>query len=186
MGEDGRILCHQIGECGICDRRIDRPLAEGTCGKCIECGGDGGSGGSADGGNTPTPDTAPNVVLESFPTWKGTGSATVRIDLDHEDFEGLFLDGNAVDTANYTVTAGSTVITLNEDYLKSLGNGTHNFTATFAGGEVVNIPLTVNVASGGSGSGIDSNPKTGVALVVIPTMIAGGAMLIARSARKRK
>jgi hypothetical protein len=131
--------------------------------------------------NAPSPNSDPRI-LDSFPTWRGTGSATVRIDLDHEDFEGLFLNGNAVDTANYTVTAGSTVITLNEDYLKSLGNGTHNFTATFAGGEVVNIPLTVNVASTGSGN-VDGNPKTGVALVVMPTLIAGVAVVIAK---KRK
>jgi hypothetical protein len=143
--------------------------------------------------DTPAPDNAtvppanntstPFVVLNAFPTWRGTGSATVRIDLDHEDFEGLFLNGNAVAAANYTVTAGSTVITLGEDYLKSLGNGTHNFTATFAGGETVNIPLTVNVASSGTGSGTDGNPSTGVVFAIVPVLVAGAAAVIAK---KRK
>jgi hypothetical protein len=84
------------------------------------------------------------------------------------------------------VAAGSTIITLNEAYLNSLGNGTHNFTANFAGGVEVDIPLTVNVVGGGTGSGADGNPQTGVTLVIVPILLsglAGGTALVARKRR---
>lgn len=41
-------------------------------------------------------------------------------------FTGILVDGKAVDPAVYTAKAGSTIVTLNADYLKTLDNGEHS------------------------------------------------------------
>lgn len=42
-------------------------------------------------------------------------------------FAGVRVDGEMVDAGDYTAAAGSTVITLKADYLKTLNNGAHSF-----------------------------------------------------------
>jgi hypothetical protein len=125
--------------------------------------------------STPPPDETTSEIPSAFPTWSGSGSAAVRIARGFTDFSGLYLDGSAVDAANYTAAAGSTIITLNEAYLRTLGNGTHAFEARFGYSGAVNIPLTVNVA--------DENEETGVTMVTFPILLAGAAIA---AARKRK
>jgi hypothetical protein len=43
-----------------------------------------------------------------------------------KNFDSIKIDGEIVDTSNYTVTEGSTIITLTEDYVLSLEFGRHN------------------------------------------------------------
>jgi hypothetical protein len=122
-------------------------------------------------------------VLEAFGTWTGSGSIRVRIDADHEDFEKLVLGANTIANTHYTVTKGSTVITLNEAYLKSLSNGTHNFVAEFKDGFTANIPLIVNSSTARPP---DSNPRTGITVAFVPVAIAAAATIAATRRRKRK
>ena len=46
----------------------------------------------------------------------------------------MFVDNKKVSKSNYKSEEGSTVITLNEDYLKSLSNGNHTLTVYFNDG----------------------------------------------------
>lgn len=48
-----------------------------------------------------------------------------------EKFVGIEVDGKSVDTANYTVKAGSTVITLNSEYLAGLTVGKHTLSVIY-------------------------------------------------------
>jgi len=72
----------------------------------------------------------------TFETWTGSGSTSVTmLWIDHTRFLNLF-DYNrdeAVDPGNYTVTGtdDTTVITLKEEYLKTLTNGEYSFRADF-------------------------------------------------------
>ena len=97
-------------------------------------GGGGGGGGDGDGGIS---------VLSHFGTWTGSGTSTARVDEDHSKFVRLLLNGNVVASSNYTVTAGSTIITLNESYLRNFANGTYNFRAEFTDG-FANLRLIVS------------------------------------------
>jgi hypothetical protein len=97
-------------------------------------------------------------VIEKPAPWTGSGTVTARIDADYEKFVRLLYQGVAVDTDSYTVSEGSTVITFAEDYLKTLENGTHTFTAEFTDGVSAPITLTVNVGSSGGGSGGSGEP----------------------------
>jgi hypothetical protein len=99
---------------------------------------------------------APTVyrVLAHFGTWTGEGAAAAKIDADHAKFTHLALRDAAVDPSHYSVEAGSTVITLDERYLKTLPNGTHTFTAHYSDGHSESITLTADRRAG-------SVPSTG-------------------------
>lgn len=74
------------------------------------------------------------VVLAPFATFTGQGDLRAIIDGDHRQFVSLSLDGEAVDPSSYTVTGGSTVVTLKESYLQTLARGTYLFRARFTAG----------------------------------------------------
>jgi hypothetical protein len=99
-------------------------------------------------------------VVAHFGRWTGSGQATATIDADHTKFSHLSLRGATIDASAYTVTAGSTVITLKEAYLKTLPNGEHTFVAHFSDGNSEGITLTAaQKTNGGSGSGTGSKAK---------------------------
>ncbi|MBQ6660885.1 MAG: hypothetical protein IJM57_05590, partial [Lachnospiraceae bacterium] len=60
-----------------------------------------------------------------------------RSDKDEETFgrfQGIFLDGEAVDPSNYTAVAGSVKITVKRDFLKAQTTGNHEVTVQFVDG----------------------------------------------------
>ncbi|MFV0393813.1 MAG: hypothetical protein ACK5LC_05400 [Coprobacillaceae bacterium] len=75
-----------------------------------------------------------------------------KIDAPVEKFSSVYVNGKALSSSNYTVTNGSTVVTLNENYLKTLANGTYNVEIEFVSGARVYTPLTVNVAPNNASS----------------------------------
>lgn len=84
-------------------------------------------------------------VLSAFITFTGSGNRMAKIDADSGKFVRLLYNNAEVSTANYTVTRGSTVITLNESYLKTFANGTYAFRAEFTDG-YADLTLKVNSA----------------------------------------
>ena len=94
------------------------------------------------------------TVLSNFTTFTGSGTSTARVDADHNKFVRLLLDGEVVNASNYTVTAGSTIITLNESYLRTFANGTYIFRAEFTDG-YADMTLIVSSTFG-------NVPQTGV------------------------
>ncbi|MCL2796945.1 MAG: hypothetical protein FWD58_02680, partial [Firmicutes bacterium] len=104
-------------------------------------------------------------VTAEFGAWDGNGNASSTINADHTKFVKLLLDGKTVDPSHYTVTEGSTVITLKESYLKTLDNGTHIFVAEFSDGVSETITLTVN-------------NKGGLNVGILIAIIAGSAAFI--------
>ncbi|MDR2197659.1 MAG: FIVAR domain-containing protein, partial [Coriobacteriales bacterium] len=144
-------------------------------------------------------------ILDAFVAWSGTGEARVRIDADRNDFVRLILSNATVAETNYTVTSGSTIITLHEAYLKTLAPGSHAFFAEFSDGSAGPLTLTVK-ASGGSGGGETSGggsggaggsgstgsgtstPATGdsatlLIALVLALLAAATALLVARNTR---
>ena len=69
-----------------------------------------------------------------FGTWTGSETMSVNMEFDFSRFERLNYDGDKFDPSNYTVTGtgSSTVVTLKEEYLKTLAKGTYHFTADFS------------------------------------------------------
>jgi hypothetical protein len=153
-------------------------------------------------------------VLDAFAAWDGSGAARVRVDADREKFVRLVLDDHVVSTSGYTVTSGSTILTLSEDYLKTLSPGSYDFYAEFTDGSAGPLTLTIEGNGGGSGDGGNGNgggssndnvgngsssggsagkaPHTGddaAAIVLFATLllVAGAALLaFAASVRRRR
>ena len=60
---------------------------------------------------------------------------TVRANGELSKFTGVKVDGELIDEEHYTAVSGSTVITLQTDYLETLSVGTHKLTVVYTDGE---------------------------------------------------
>ena len=60
---------------------------------------------------------------------------TFKVDADYNLFAKVYIDENLVDESNYKVTEGSTIITLNKEYVNTLSNGKHTLKLEFNDGE---------------------------------------------------
>ncbi|MDR2590301.1 MAG: hypothetical protein LBC71_04870 [Oscillospiraceae bacterium] len=70
--------------------------------------------------------------------WSGEGSAGWTVDGDEESFLRLTdTDGNIIDPSNYSVSSGSTIITLKRQFLETLDMGSHSFIIEFTSGIAV-------------------------------------------------
>lgn len=63
------------------------------------------------------------------------GTLTFRANGDFSKFKGVKVDETLVDAKNYTAVSGSTIITLKNNYLKTLSAGTHKLTVVYTDGE---------------------------------------------------
>lgn len=72
---------------------------------------------------------------------------------DYDDFVGVLINGTELDSSNYTVREGSTIVTIKADYLNTLATGSYEVTikskdgsakATFACDEAEIITFTLN------------------------------------------
>jgi hypothetical protein len=80
----------------------------------------------------------PNNIVDSNPqsfgTWTGNGDASATINAPFNSFIQLSLDGKVVDSSNYSVKSGSTIITLYESYIETFDYGEYTFRAEFNDG----------------------------------------------------
>lgn len=86
---------------------------------------------------TPSPDPVSYKILDganSSWTENTDGSLTIRGNGEMTKFQNVKVDGKIVDKENYTVTEGSTIITLKADYLKTLATGDHTFEIVWTDG----------------------------------------------------
>lgn len=69
--------------------------------------------------------------------WKGDSSNHLVFKANGavDKFTGILVDEETVDDKNYTVTSGSTVITLKAGFLGTLANGKHRLTVLYLDGE---------------------------------------------------
>lgn len=83
------------------------------------------------------------------PTYNGSGTKTIRSSAPLSKFKEVKVDDVTVDSSNYTLTEGSTIVTFKEAYLQSLSVGDHTFkiisTDGIASGKIT-IKKTVTVA----------------------------------------
>lgn len=77
----------------------------------------------------------------------GTGDLTFKVNEPAmSELQSVAVDGVTLNTSNYIVTAGSTVITLKNNWLINQPNGTYALTANFVNGKA-GITLIVNQSS---------------------------------------
>ena len=59
------------------------------------------------------------------PTYTGSGTKAVRSTAPLSKFREVRVDDTVVDSSNYTITEGSTIVTFKESYLEKLSPGYH-------------------------------------------------------------
>lgn len=83
-------------------------------------------------------------------------SLRIRGNGEYSKFQNVKVDGNIIDSKNYTVSEGSTIIELHADYLKTLSEGSHTFEIVWTDG-AAGTSFTVARNTSGNNSGNNSN-----------------------------
>nr|WP_159435945.1 LPXTG cell wall anchor domain-containing protein [Roseburia sp. 831b] len=88
------------------------------------------------------------------------GSLVIRGSGEISKFQSVKVDGVIIDAKNYTVTEGSTIITLSADYLKTLSVGSHTIELVWTDGSTsTNFNIVKNTADTGSNN-TDENTQS--------------------------
>ena len=102
--------------------------------------------------------------------YSGSGTKAVRSDAPLNKFKEVKVDELIVDSSNYTLTEGSTIITFKEAYLQSLSDGEHTFkimsTDGFASGKITikeketAVQMITNLYNGSTKTAVTNNSIT--------------------------
>ena len=104
---------------------------------------------------------------------------SVVFNFNHYEFEDrgkVFVDGKEISKDKYKISKGSTIITLNSDYLNSLSLGNHVLTAEIDGHKV-DADFTLNYKK---------NPKTGDNIIIYAVILILAAVILYVVKRKNK
>lgn len=122
------------------------------------------------------PDPVRYQVLEHFGTWTGVGASTAVVDRNPDGFLRLMRGGHEVDPASYTVSRGSTVLTLDVSYLRTLAAGDHAFVAEYVDGSSEPIHLTVALPTRTTAT--EDTPLAVTGPGYLGSLLLAGALLI--------
>ena len=143
------------------------------------------TGGSTTGGSTTGGGSTVDykIIEGANGTWtqNSDGTLTVRANGEFSKFVGVKVDGEFINSKNYTAKAGSTIVTLSKDYLATLSVGDHALSVVFNDGEA-RTNFTVNAVT-------PDNPQTGdhsgIVLAVAVLLVSGGALTVLGIAKKK-
>ena len=111
---------------------------------------------------TPSPDPVSYKILDganSSWTENTDGSLSIRGNGEMVKFQNVKVDGKIIDKKNYTVTKGSTIITLKADYLKTLATGDHTFEIVWTDGSATTKFAVAKNKSGDNNKNNNNNNK---------------------------
>ena len=104
---------------------------------------------------------------------------SVTFNFNHYEFNDrgiVYVDGKKISKDKYKISKGSTIITLNSDYLNSLSLGNHVLTAEIDGHQV-DADFTLNYKK---------NPKTGDNIIIYAVILILAAVILYVVKRKNK
>lgn len=102
-------------------------------------------------------------------------SLRIRGNGEYSKFQNVKVDGNNIDSKNYTVSEGSTIIELHADYLKTLSEGSHTFEIVWTDGAAGTSFTVARNTSGSNNTGSnntgnnDNNDSTDNSAAAAPT-----------------
>lgn len=100
----------------------------------------------------------------------------------YSKFTGVEIDGTVLDTEDYTVSGGSTVLTLKPAYLDTLAAGEHTITILYADGDAAGTFTVEERSAGATKTGDNSHMMAWTMLM----LIMGGAVLTLDFRRRNK
>ena len=138
----------------------NNPCNNLECGECAFCNPDGNGNNGGNNGNNENDTQDSYEVLEHFGLWVGEGNRTAIIDATAENKVSFSLNNVIIDSSNYTVTSGSTIITLHEDFINTLECGDYLFRTDYSTGGYAYKTLTVDRTNIGSGNETEPGDDT--------------------------
>ena len=142
---------------------------------------------------------APTIVAGNGQTVvvSGKTALTFTSNAPFEDFIRVELDGKTVDSSNYTVKSGSTIVTLNGDYVATLAAGEHTLGIVSKGGTATakftvtsNTTTTTATTVTAETTGTTTSAKTGdnsnLGLWITLLCVSGGAVTATTIVNRRK
>lgn len=100
-------------------------------------------------------------------------SLRIRGNGEFSKFQNVKVDGNIIDSKNYTASEGSTIIELHADYLKTLSEGSHTFEIVWTDGAAGTGFTVARNTSGSNNTGNnDNNDSTDNSAAAAPTAAA--------------
>ena len=112
----------------------------------------------------------------------GSGKDLVfKADGDFAKFVCVEIDDKVLDKKHYTAKAGSTIVTISEEYLSTLSVGEHKLSVVYRNGEA-SCTFTVSKVNAGSTGGSNTGDTTNVG-GLLAMLIASMAILLGK--RKR-
>ena len=118
-------------------------------------------------------------------------SLKIRGNGEYSKFQNVKVDGNIIDSKNYTVSEGSTIIELHADYLKTLSEGSHTFEIVWTDGAAGTSFTVARNTSGSNNTGSnntgnnDNNDSTDNSAAAAPTAAATCLLYTSPSPRDR-
>lgn len=110
-----------------------------------------------------------------------TSNVTYRIDAPYNEFLGVYINNELLDTSYYYVSEGSTIITFTESYLETLAIGTYEYIVEFEKGSTV-LTLTITEVE----SNIDTGDTTNTTMLILLMLISLTAGLFVYFKNKKK
>lgn len=106
---------------------------------------------------------APTIIKKDGQTVTAGEKKSLEFTSDaaFKDFVRVEIDGKTLDQSNYTVQSGSTIVTLNADYVASLSEGQHSLAIVSQSGTAI-AKFTVNNKTEGTTATTTSTDKTAV------------------------
>ena len=101
---------------------------------------------------------------------------TFRLDIDYDTFKqygDVYIDDKRVEEDNYTSKSGSTIITLNDEFVKTLDEGEHKLAVPLAQGRLGEALATFSISEKAKTT---NNPKTGDNIAVYSILFATAVM----------
>ena len=147
--------------------------------------------------------TAYDVIDGNGSTWANTDNEglTFTVNGHHEKFAGLLINGATVDAKYYEIQAGSTVITLKAEYLRTLSAGKYTVTVRYTDGSTDgedSFTVTENKTVAPSDPAAPSNPDAaddtagnrgvvvGIILAIICVLVLIFLLLFFKKRRKEE
>ena len=130
-----------------------------------------------------------DILSGTNQSWSvGDNGITLRIDAEFSTFQSVAMDETTLtENTDYTVTEGSTIVTLPATYLKSLSKGQHTITINFTTGHAQTGLNIVEAKSAATGR-LTDNPRTGrnAMIWLLPLVILASLTISLFTNRRRK
>ena len=115
-----------------------------------------------------------------YHTGSNTG-LTVTCSGSLEDLTGVYADNSPIHKSNYTVTEGSTILTLHPAYLDSLAGGTHTLTLAYKNGTSAQTQFTIQKTA----STVKTGDNENYIPLIILLILSAGVMIVTAVLHKK-